>query len=157
MPSAAFMDYAVDLNNNVGGLKLVHFIPYSDVVSISEQNGIITNIALASGKRFYEFQVAKNVSSYTSTPTRSGFNVYYQETINLVINKLTSAGSDLLQAFVTNTLMCIAEDRNGEAVLLGRETGLEFSTGNAGSGTASNDRNGYDFTLTGTSEENFPR
>lgn len=149
MPSATLTDYVVDLNkSNVGGLRKVYFTTFKDLFLIKETDGEIEEITLIPPAKFYEFQVIKNASSCSANLTKNGFNSYYDESIRLVINRLTTEGSNLIQSFLDNTLLCIAEDRNGESLLLGRDVGLKFASGSIGSGTTSGDRNGYEFTLT---------
>lgn len=146
MPAAIFTGYSIAPTKSIGGIKTVLLAPFNDVVSISQINGLITKVNFKNGSDFVGFQVQKNTSNYSIT-AKNGLNKYYEESINLVINRLTPAGSNLIQAYLKNTLLCVVQDRNGEGILLGRNVGLRFASGNIGSGMSAGDRNGYEFSL----------
>lgn len=142
-------DYPVSCRDSIAGLKMVYMISFNDILSITEKGGLISEIKLKSGVDIARFNVPKSTSSYTITPNRdpSGL-IWFDESLNLVMNKIKPSSSELLQNILRSTLLCIAEDKNGEAVLLGRDIGMIYSGGNVGSGMASGDRNGYEFSLT---------
>jgi hypothetical protein len=145
--------YTIDCNkDSLGGLADVYLAPLKDVEAFTEDvSGVVTSINMVTGKQFFKFALVKSSSSFQTVPTTNTQNGvgFYNETLTLVFNKMKPATSKLVDAIVKSSLIAIAVDRNGEAVILGRENGLDVTGGNAGSGVAAGDRNGYELSLTG--------
>jgi hypothetical protein len=79
--------------------------------------------------------------------------IFYQQDLQIVLNKMTAALRNELRLLGQNRLMAIVLDRNNVYWLLGSLNGLELSAGTGQSGTAFGDRNGFDVTFTGMEEQ----
>jgi hypothetical protein len=152
MSCAITAGYTIDCNkDSLGGLKVIRIASKKDIVSYTETAGVITGISMATGKQFYKFDLVKSSSNFVITPTANVQNgtTFYAEAVTLIMNKLKAATSSLVDALIKSSLVMIAEDRNGEVFLLGRDNGLDLSGGTIGSGTNGGDRNGYELQFTG--------
>jgi hypothetical protein len=152
MSCAISSGYTIDCNkDSLGGLKVIYIAERKSIEGYTETAGIVTAITLATGKQFYKFELVKSSSSFTITPTANVGNgtLFFAESVQLVMNKLKSSTSALVESLAKASLVMIAEDRNGEVFLLGRENGLDISGGTIGSGTAGGDRSGYDLPFSG--------
>lgn len=151
--SAITSGYTIDCNakDSVGGLSEAYIADKCDVLGVAEAAGIVSGITLATGKQFWKFQLVKATSSFaiTNTPNAQNGTQFWAETFTMVMNKMKSATSKIVDGLVKGTIVVIVKDKNGEYFLLGRTGGLDSNGGDAGSGTASGDRNGYNLTFTG--------
>jgi hypothetical protein len=85
-------------------------------------------------------------------PSTENGTIFYQQDLQIVLNKMTAALRNELRLLGQNRLMAIVTDRNGTYWLLGSRNGLELSAGTSQTGTAMGDRNGYDVTFTALEE-----
>ena len=150
---------ALDCRDSQGGIEYVYIANADGVVSWTLTTGSECEIdsisldgtPLTSGD-FYRFQVPKQTSSYTETVNASTENgtVFYQQDVALVFNKLQCATRDQMLLLAQNTkLLVIVKDGNGSFWTAGLSRGAEMTAGDAQTGTAYGDRNGYTLTLTG--------
>jgi hypothetical protein len=79
--------------------------------------------------------------------------IFYQQDLQIILNKMTAALRNELRLLGRNRLIAIVTDRNGNYWMLGSNNGLELSAGTSQSGTAFGDRNGYDVTFTAMEEQ----
>ena len=138
--------------NNVGGLHKIYIANWKDVeanVTYDDTTGEIT--ALGTGYDWFIFDLVKETSSWVENVTANIQNgtVAFTPSVTLVMNKLTTAQRNLVSMLATTLLTVIAEDNNGNYVMLGRIKGLDVTAVDMGSGTANADRNGVSITMTG--------
>lgn len=155
MPCALTQSLTLDCRDSIGGLKSVMFIEFANVTAITAAAGVVTAITKAAGKKFYKYELVKETSQFTETFTSSVQNgtFYYAQELSIVLNKLQTNVRNEILLLAQNSLLSIAEDKNGKYWLLGRLNGLDVTGGNAASGTASGDRSGYTITLTAQEKE----
>lgn len=144
-----------DCKDNVGGVKAVWFINYSDVTAVTEASGVVSAITKASGKVFYKYLLVRNTASFTETITGNIENgtVFFDQSLVVVLNKLQANTRNEILLLSRNTMMAVVEDQNGKYWLAGKLNGLDLLTGSAGTGTAAGDRNGYSLTFSGSERE----
>ncbi len=151
MACALTQGYTLDCKDSLGGLKSVYFIESGNIASYTEAAGVITGITLDAGKFFFKYDLVKETSSFTETVTASVQNgtIFYAQELSLVLNKLQANTRNEILLLAQNTLVAIAEDKNGKYWLLGKSNGLDITGGTAASGVATGDRNGYQLTFSG--------
>lgn len=151
MACALTQGYTLDCKDSLGGLKSVYFIESGNIASYTEAAGVITAITLDAGKFFYKYELVKETSSFTETITASVQNgtIFYAQELTLVLNKLQANTRNEILLLAQNTLVAIAEDKNGKYWLLGKANGLDITGGSAVSGVATGDRSGYELTFSG--------
>lgn len=123
-------------------------------VAVTSGN-VVSGITTSGSTKFWKYDLTKQTSQFTETVTPSMENgtIFYQQDLQIVLNKMTAALRNELRLLGQNRLMAIVLDRNGVYWLLGSLNGLELSAGTAQTGTAFGDRNGYDITFTAMEEQ----
>ena len=151
-------DYTFGCDKSVGGVKTFWLIELDNVSSIGESSGMITAITKAGGKVFRKYQLVLETSSTVEaiTGNRQNGTLYYAQTATMIINRQQVAVRNEILLIAKNNLILISEDNAGDWRMYGRENGLVLTGGEAASGVAWADRNGYTLTLTGNEFELAP-
>ena len=149
MPCALTQNYTLDCKDSLGGITEVYFIAEADVTSTTEASGVITALVKASGKKFFKYELVKGTSQLVENVNANVQNgtIFYQQEVTVIINKLAAATRNEILLLAKNRLMAIVEDMNGAFWLIGAKNGLDITSGNSATGTASGDRNGYTLTF----------
>jgi len=138
--------------DNVGGLNKIYIANWKDVDTHVVYSGSTGEIAtLGSGYDWFAFDLVKETSSWVENVAVNVQNgtLSFTPSVTLVMNKLTTDQRNLVSMLATTLLTVIAEDNNGNLIMLGRVKGLDVTTLEMGSGTANADRNGVSITMTG--------
>ena len=138
----------------MAGVKAVYITDYNDVTSYDVSNGNISNITMASGKKFYEYVFNKNTAGLTSTMTKDETNGYsfYTNELTGNINHLDTTKNIEINELMSGRLACIVNDKNGMYWFLGQDA---YATGTAmvaQTGAAPEDGNYYNITITDESK-----
>lgn len=144
--------------SNSGGIKKVYIANYEDVASVTaDENGVITEITMTEGAKFYSYWFRKNTGSLTQTFTanENGSN-YVTSVLTLVFDRMESVKRMQVQALAQGELAVIVEDVNGERYFLGEDAPVTKTEGVGATGTARTDKNSYDVTLSADSNE-YPK
>jgi hypothetical protein len=151
MACALTQGYVLDCKDSLGGLKAVLFIEAGNVTTVTETAGVVTAITLAATKFFYKYELVKETSSFTETITASIQNgtIFYAQELSVILNKLQSNTRNEILLLAQNSLIAIAEDKNGKYWMLGKVGGLDITGGTSASGVATGDRSGYELTFGG--------
>ena len=151
MACALTQGYVLDCKDSLGGLKSVLFIEAGNVTAVTETAGVITAITLAASKYFHKYELVKETSSFTETVTASVQNgtIFYAQELSVILNKLQTNTRNEILLLAQNSLIAIAEDKNGVYWMLGKDGGLDITGGTAASGVATGDRSGYELTFGG--------
>lgn len=163
----------LDCRDTVGGIKAIYFAQHADVninnlgagIGSEPSSGEVTDLDLAgsgTGQELFKYELVRGVSSYTETLTGSTENgtIFYEQSVNIKLHKLTLADRNELKLLSRNRLIVFVElnqiKTTGKRLILalGTENGLELNSGTAQSGVAYGDMAGYDLTFTG--QESFP-
>jgi len=149
---AILSGYTKDCADGRGGIKTVYFCPLSDKTSstvITSASGAVTNVAtcLATGKKFWTFQLNQNTSNYVQTikPNNPNGTYYVEQTLGVKFPKFSAFNSYVFKALFLQPVMCIAERQDGTLILLGETNGMNAQDSTQMSGTAMADFAGYDF------------
>jgi len=148
MACALTQGFVLDCKESLGGVKSVRFVEFDNVASIAYAAGVAT-LTMEAGKKFWLYSQVRETSSLTETITANVQNgtIFYQQEVVVVLNKLAAATRNEILLLAKNRLMAIVEDMNGAYWLLGAKNGLDITSGNSATGTASGDRNGYTLTF----------
>jgi formyltetrahydrofolate synthetase len=148
MACALTQGFVLDCKESLGGVKSVRFVEFDNVASIAYATGVAT-LTMDAGKKFWLYSQVRETSSLTETITANVQNgtIFYQQEVVVVLNKLAAATRNEILLLAKNRLMAIVEDMNGAYWLIGAKNGLDITSGNSATGTASGDRNGYSLTF----------
>lgn len=143
---------SLDCQGSMGGLKSVAIANHSDVTSVKIVDDMITNIVLADGKKFKQYNFRKNTASMTSTlnaDVTTGSSVSTDVVLSFL--RQDTAKRVEMSALSLGELVMIVTDANGKSWYLGKDMPVTASAGTGESGTAFSDANRYEITLQDTS------
>jgi hypothetical protein len=153
---------SLDCKSQAGGISAVYFAQLEDV-TITESSGSITDLEFPGGATLYKYVLPRGTGSMTETITGSSENgtFFYEPSVNIMLHGLTAADQNEIKLLAQNRLVVfvqlnqrVATGGNDVIVCLGRENGLELTTGTGASGAAFGDMNGYNLTFSGL--ERYP-
>lgn len=152
MACALTQGYALDCKDSSGGIVEIYFIEKANVTTVTEASGVVTALTKATGKRFWKYELPKQTGSLTETITGSIENgtVFYASELILIVNKLNVNVRNEIKLLAQNTLMAVVKDNNAKYWLVGKDRGIDLTTGTSGTGTAFGDRSGYSLTFSGS-------
>lgn len=148
---------ALGCSDGIGGIKEIYVLggSGSTISGITyDANGAITGVT-GSGT-LYQFQLKRNTSSLVQTVNKNFENgtIFFEQVLTAVMFKYDQDKRDLLKILSQNdNLKVVAVDQNGTQYLLGQTNGMYLGSGDASSGTAFGDRNGYTLGFTGQEHE----
>jgi hypothetical protein len=143
----------LDCRDNVGGLKNMWVTDFDNITSITKTstgNTADTITAISGSGTFYEFQLIRQTSSYTSTVNASleAGTVFYSDELVAYFNKMEQAKRNIIKSLAqSQRLAVVFEDNNGDYFLMGESYGAFVTAGTIVSGLALGDANGYNLTL----------
>lgn len=148
---ALVTDYAIDCRDSVGGLKKLYITEWQNLSSATVSSGVCTALTLASGKKFWTYEVAKGTASSAEASNISVENGtrFYTQTVDTVLHKMTAANRNNIEVLERNRLLVVTEDNNGNKFIYGRQNAMDVTASDGQSGKAFGDMNGYTLTLTG--------
>lgn len=122
----------------------IYLANFADVTgtTLDESKQEVKGITLASGKKFYKVEPAKNSASWSDVlQTGANGNKFKVQTIGFTYNGAYDADAvDTVDALALGKFIAVARLADGSYVMLGRLTGLEADADgvqNTGSGDAS--------------------
>lgn len=147
--------FTLDCVDSNGGVDKV-FIGNGPVESIAEADGVITAITVGGQPLvpadFFEFEVPRQTSSITETPSPSQENgtLFFDQAVTFYLNKLEAAKRNQLLLIAQSTSMVVVvKDNNQKYWSIGIEKGAYMSGGSSTTGTAYGDRSGYEIVISG--------
>lgn len=142
----------LECKDGIGGIKQIWVgdyatnLPYVSVlngtatVDTDNYDGIIVELPPQTGS----FEETINFN-------RDNGTVFYTQTINIMLHKLSLTKRNELSAVAQSRVMVIVTDNNGNDWLCGYEMPLDLSTATASTGKALGDLNGYTLAFVGES------
>jgi hypothetical protein len=146
-------------SDSIGGIRKVYIVGGAGEVTGYTYNtaGSITGATSTTGTTLYGFELKRGVSSLTQTLNKSYENgsVFFQTELMISLYKYDTAKRDKLKVLSQNdTLQIVAIDQNDTVYVLGQTNFSFLSAGDATSGQALGDKNG--FTMTFQAQEAEP-
>ena len=138
--------FTLDCKDGIGGIKQIVLLDKATLNSFSfDANEIVTAInGVVSGDLFtYELPTQTGSFEETINFNRDAGTIFYTQTVNVMLNKLSAAKRLELQSVAQARVIVFVEDTNGNWWAVGYEFGADLSTGTAATGTALGDMNGY--------------
>jgi hypothetical protein len=143
-------------DTSAGGIKRVLLAQKEDVtIKTVDEQGVITEITMASGKYFVQWLFRKNTGNYSTSLTSDpaiGAQAVTTD-LNLQFTKAEATKRLEIQSAINAAAVVIIEDMYGQYILLGLDNEVTVTAVNQQSGTAISDLNGYTLTLQDVSLE----
>lgn len=136
--------FTLDCKDGIGGIKKI--ILCDTVTSLTlDANEIVTDIVGAIAGDLYTYELPTQTGSFEETINfnRDNGTVFYTQTVNVMLQKLSSAKRLELQTVAQGRPIVFVNDSNDNWWAVGYEYGADLSTSTAGTGTALGDMNGY--------------
>jgi hypothetical protein len=143
--------FTLDCKDGIGGIKQIVLVDKAAVSSFTlDASEVVTLIVGPSAGDLYTYELPTQTGSFEETINfnRDAGTIFYTQTVNVMLNKLSSAKRLELQNVATARVIVFVEDTNGNWWAIGYEYGADLSTGTAASGTALGDMNGYTLAFT---------
>ena len=152
--------FTLGCRDNAGGIKNLYILSGSVAQVTGAANGLISDIS-GSGE-FFKFELFRQTSDFSeaisSTPENG--TVFYDQTLNATFFKMQSATRNQVRVLAKNPdLKIIVETNNGSVdgvgtfFYMGQENGAQLLSGQAQTGTAFGDLNGYSLTFSAQEPE----
>jgi hypothetical protein len=145
-------------SDGIGGIKKIYVVggATGDITAVAYAGGVdtgaITGFTSASGTTVYGFELKRNTSSLAQNVTKSFENgtIYFEQVLTAVFYKYDQDKRNQLKVLSQNDqIQIIAVDQNDTQYYLGQVNGMYLSGGDASTGTAYGDRNGFSLVFTG--------
>ena len=117
MSCALTQGYTLGCRDSVGGIPEVRFIEFQNVTGVAVSSGnVVTGITTSGSTKFWKYELPKQTSQFTETvnPSTENGTIFYQQDLQIVLNKMTAALRNELRLLGQNRLMAIVTDRNYE-------------------------------------------
>jgi hypothetical protein len=137
--------------DNKGGVYLFYIASYPSVLEIAtggtndEITGITSN---STAVEFFPYYPVKGEADFTETYQTSAAGVGYEQKITAFFSKMEASKANQIKMMALSDVLIVVKDKNGNYFLVGENDGVALSGGNAGSGKALTDMNGYNLELT---------
>ena len=152
--------FTLGCRDNAGGLRNLYILSGSIDTITGADAGLIT--AISGSGTFYKFELFRQTSDFSeaisSTPENG--TVFYDQTLNATFFKMQSATRNQVRVLAKNPdLKLIVETNNGSVdgvgtfFYMGQENGAQLLSGQAQTGTAFGDLNGYSLTFSAQEPE----
>jgi hypothetical protein len=142
--------------DNAGGVYEFYIsnFPTGTTVStdyLSETDEVVTSFSgTSTSVDFYKYVPNKNSSDFTENYQISLENgtVGYEQVVTMIFSKMEAAKRAQVKLMATGNLLVVVKDKNARFWLIGENDAANLSGGNAGTGKALTDLNGYSLTFT---------
>lgn len=157
--SFALSGIAMGCKDVMGGIKEVYIIKSNNVLgkTLNTEESQIATITLDSSEKFKTYKFRKGTAAMTSTAasddTIGNFSVTTE--LTLQFSKMETSKRLEIMALCLEDVEVMVLDWNGKYWYLGYNFPVSATAATAQTGTAATDLNGYNVTLTDTSNE-FP-
>lgn len=143
--------FTLDCKDGIGGIKKIILLDYTEVTSFTfDGDEIVTAINGPIDADLYTYELPTQTGSFEETINfnRDAGTIFYTQTVNVMLNKLSSAKRLELQNVATVRLIVFVEDNNGNYWAIGYENGADLSTATAATGATLGDMNGLTLAFT---------
>ena len=142
----------LECKDGIGGIKQIVLTQwYSNVSFIFDgTTEVVDEITGIDAGDLYTYELPTQTGSFEETINfnRDAGTIFYTQTVNVMLNKLTAAKRLELQNVATSRVIVFVEDTNGNWWAVGYEYGADLSTATAATGTTLGDANGYTLAFT---------
>lgn len=143
--------FTLDCKDAVGGVKKIFLADWNVVNTTTVTiDGTTNNVTALPDEDFYEYVLPTQTASFEETINfnRDNGTVFYTQTVNVMLHKLSSAKRLELQNVAKARVAVFVVDSNDNVWAVGLENGADLSTSTAATGTALGDANGYTLAFT---------
>lgn len=149
--------YTLDCRQGAGGVANIYLTEFANLSQsgTTASSGVVTAIAVTSGKKFWSFEVDMEDAEFKETPTVSIENgtTFYLQELTFSVYKWTAKNRNIVRLLTQNRLAVVVKSVDGTYYLAGQTRAMHLTAAPTTTGKASGDKNGYTITLTGKEPE----
>ena len=142
--------FTLNCKDGVGGIKQIVLVDKLLVTSFGFEDNQVEMIVGPTEGDLYTYELPTQTGSFEETINfnRDAGTIFYTQTVNVMLNKLTSAKRAELQNLAQARVIVFVNDSNDNWWAVGYEFGADLSTATAATGTALGDMNGFTLAFT---------
>jgi hypothetical protein len=146
--------FTLDCKDGVGGIKKIvlvdRLLVNSNGFSLDANQIVEEIVGTLTQNDLFTYELPTQTGSFEETINfnRDNGTVFYTQTVNVMLHKLSSAKRLELQNVAKARVIVFVLDANDNWWAVGYENGADLSTSTAGTGTALGDMNGYTLAFT---------
>jgi len=143
--------FGLECKDAIGGIKQIVLVDKANVTSFSfDANEVVTLINGAASGDLFTYELPTQTGSFEETINfnRDNGTVFYTQTVNVMLHKLSAAKRLELQGVATARVIVFVQDTNSNWWAVGYENGADLSTSTAATGTVLGDMNGFTLAFT---------
>jgi len=149
--------YELPCRDSMGGVTQAIVIQHEHLAdaSVTVADLEVTALTLPAGKQGFAFDLDVEKSSGVSNPmgSRENWTKMFEQEVIMILNDRSKATRNLVSVLIQKKLAIILKGANGTFEIYGFQNGLMLETGEAGTGTSNEDRNGYSLTFNGREQD----
>ena len=143
--------FLLDCKSGIGGIKKIVLTDFTNVDAFTlDADEVVTAIIANDAQEIYTYELPTQTGSFEETINfnRDAGTIFYTQTVNVMLNKLSAAKRLELQNVATARVVVFVNDSNDNWWAIGYEYGADLSTATAATGTVLGDMNGFTLAFT---------
>jgi len=142
--------FTTDCLEGAGGVKEVFFQNWDDFSAGITFDGTTGEVDALPTATLYRYVPLKNSASFidAATPSQENGTLYFSQTTTLRLSGLSAAKRKEFNLLARAKVIAFVRTMDDQLYIVGRQTGCFLSAGQAATGQARGDFNGYEFTFT---------
>jgi hypothetical protein len=143
--------FGLDCKDGIGGIKKIVLTDFTNVDAFTlDADEVVTAIIANDAQEIYTYELPTQTGSFEETINfnRDAGTIFYTQTVNVMLNKLSAAKRLELQNVATARVIVFVNDSNDNWWAVGYEYGADLSTATAATGTVLGDMNGFTLAFT---------
>lgn len=151
MSCAINTGYTRSCRDQIGGIQTVYLTELANVTTITSASGNVSGITMASGKKFWTYELELATGSATDDPKANAPNgtFYMESNVTFTIPKRSATISNQIKNLAINDLVMIVKDYGGTYWLFGATNGMKMGDSKGPFGKAMADMSGYELVFNG--------
>jgi len=144
--------FNLECKDAIGGIKQIVLTEWNSSVDFVFDGAteVVEEIVGVSDNELFTYQLPTQTGSFEETINfnRDAGTIFYTQTVNVMLNKLSAPKRLELQGVATTRVIVFVNDTNDNWWAVGYEYGADLSTATAGTGTVLGDMNGFTLAFT---------
>ena len=144
--------FDLECKDAVGGIKQIVLTEWNSSVDFvfTGATEVVEEIVGVADNELFTYQLPTQTGSFEETINfnRDAGTIFYTQTVNVMLNKLSASKRLELQSVATTRVIVFVNDTNDNWWAVGYEFGADLSTATAATGAVLGDMNGYTLAFT---------
>jgi hypothetical protein len=142
----------LECKDSVGGIKQIVLTEWNSSVDFvfAGETEVVEEIVGVADNELFTYQLPTQTGSFEETINfnRDAGTIFYTQTVNVMLNKLSAPKRLELQGVATTRVIVFVNDTNDNWWAVGYEFGADLSTATAATGAVLGDMNGFTLAFT---------